>query len=336
MMTLDSMRVKAPIDALLGYDESAFSLITQQKTRELPVSRHRELHTEAIRSICGLGAIVIGEDHFTVETSAKILGDLYHRGISSETLDRYVDGIAAAGIIELDKGRFVSEAEVLRCDVTRNLHVDDVHESLRQLNLLAVNDRYSTEPYEGTGVVFRRRVKTAPVRMTCYDKHKEMASHNRKWIAAGKLDPDPFKGVLRMEMNLKNHEPMRRMLNVENPRLLLDVLSSDANPLLAVYDDIAAGTIAGMSAEFVRLCSEKGGAIRVVKRLGWIRVFEVCGWEWDVVRVWIKGTYGQRSNAGRVIRDARRMFAEEKRKRDEPKGGINRLEEIRGLLRIAA
>lgn len=336
MMTLDSLRVKAPIDALRGYDESAFSLITKQKKRELPVSRHRELHAEAIRSTCGLGAIVIGEDDFTIETSAKILGDLYHRGISSETLDRYVDGITAAGIIELDKGMFVLEAEVLRCDVTRNLHVEDVQESLRQLNLLAVNERYSTEPYDGTGVVFRRRVKTAPERMTCYDKHKEMARHNRKWIAAGKLDPDPFKGVLRMELNLKNHEPMRRMLNVENPRLLLDVLSSEANPLLAVYDDIAAGTIAGMSDEFVRLCSEKGGAAKVVNRHGWIHVFEVCGWEWEVVRIWVKGSYRGRSNPNRMIENARRIFAEEKRKRDEPKGGMNRLEEIRGLLRLAA
>ena len=340
MVALDTLKVAVSRDVLRGFDEKAFTErrdIDRVKGTDTETLR---LHPRVTKETCGMNAVEIGRDRMTVEVSAKILGEMYPSGITLETVERIPKAIAAAGILDLDAAAFLDGAEVLRCDAAVNLRVEDVQDSLRHLRLLGVNDRYHTRPYSKTGIVFQREAKTAPERLTFYEKFGHMMRVDRKWIERGILDAEPFRGMLRGEVNLKNFRGVRNVLGVQDPRSLLDVLSSDRNPVLSVFERVADHPgIEKAAAGFRELCNYRGGYAAVKDRIGNIGVFELCGWEWSVIRVYIKGTYSESTNPSPMLRKVKSVFIEEDRKRRErdfPEAVQDRIAEIHQLLRKAA
>lgn len=337
MVALDTLKVAVSRDVLWGFDEKAFTVrrdIDRVKGTDTETLR---LHPRVIRETCGVNAIEIGRERMTVELSAKILGEMYPSGITLETVERIPEVIRAAGILDLDAAAFLDGAEVLRCDVAVNLPVQDVQESLRHLHLLGVNDRYHTRAYQGDGIVFTREAKTAPERLTFYDKFGEMRRKNRRWIERGILDAEPFRGMLRGEVNLKTFRGVRNILGVQDPRFLLDILSSDRNPVLTVFERVSNHpSIEQAAAGFAELCSIRGGYSAVRKRIGDVGTFEKLSWNWPVIRVYIKGTYAESSNPSAMLREVRKTFLEELKRRRFPEAGQDRIAEIHNLLKQAA
>ena len=338
MVALDTLKVAVSRDVLRGFDEKAFTVRRDVDPVKGTDTETLRLHPRVIKETCGFNAVEIGRDRMTVEMSAKILGEMYPSGITLETVERIPEAIAAAGILDLDAAAFLDGAEVLRCDVAVNLPVQDVQESLRHLHLLGVNDRYHTRAYERDGIVFTREAKTAPERLTFYDKFGEMTrGKNRRWIERGILDAEPFRGMLRGEVNLKNFRSVRNVLGVQDPRSLLDILSSDRNPVLAVFERVANHpSIEQAAAGFAELCNIRGGYSVVRKRIGDVGTFEKLSWDWNVIRVYIKGTYAESSNPSAMLREVRKTFLEELKKRRFPEAGQDRIAEIHRLLKQAA
>jgi hypothetical protein len=341
MVALDTLKVAVSRDVLRGFDEKAFTVRRDVDPVKVTDTETLRLHPRIIKETCGLGAVEIGRDRMTVEMSAKILGEKYPAGITLETVERIPRAINEAGAFQVDAAAFLDGAEVLRCDVAVNLPVQDVQESLRHLHLLGVNDRYHTRAYERDGIVFTREAKTAPERLTFYDKFGEMTrGKNRRWIERGILDAEPFRGMLRGEVNLKNFRGVRNFLGVQDPRSLLDILSSDRNPVLAVFERVANHpSIEQAAAGFRELCNYRGGYAAVKDRIGNIGVFKLCDWEWSVIRVYIKGTYSESTNPSPMLRKVKSVFVEEDRKRRErerPEVVQDRIAEIHQLLRKAA
>jgi hypothetical protein len=337
MVALDTLRIRVSRSVLGDFAPTAFRQIEETDGRTGEVRSVRKLSPRVIRETCGLGAVEIGEELATVEVSGKILGGAYPQGINLETVERVTDAINRTGILSVDGQRFIDEAEVLRCDVCANLPVADVPQSLNNLRLIALNERYHPRPYERTGIVFTREAKSVRERLTFYDKYGELVRLNRKWIEAGMIDAEPFKGMLRAETNVSKFRDIRNLFGIEEPRLLTAVLSSGENPLLKVFESVSNHRLVRASENgFSELCAIKGGAASVRNRLGWIRIFELCGWEWPVIMVWVKAKYQGKSKPVRMVAQARREYEREMRERGRLDAGINRLEEIRNLLRAAA
>lgn len=337
MVALDTLKVRIPRAVVLDYDGKAFNERREVDSIRGTVKETSHLNKLVIGRTCGVNAIVIGEESATVEVSAKILGEMYPSGINLDTVDRVPRAINAAGVLSIDAAAFIAGAEVLRCDAAVNLPVESVQESLRHLRVLGVSDRYHFKAYEKTGIVFTREAKTVAERLTFYDKHGEMLMRkNAKWIATGSLDPEPFRGMLRAETNMKHYTNIRELFGVQE-RALLDVLSSDRNPVLTIFERIADHSrVRGMNPKFAELCSMRGGVVSIVKRRGWIEVFEVCDWQWDMVRVFIRGTYHGKSKPSRILSEARAIFQDELRKKHFPEVAKDRIAEVHQLLKQAA
>ena len=337
MVALDTLKIAVSRDVLRGFEEKAFTRRRDVDPVKGTDTETLRLHPRVIRETCGLGAVEIGRDRMTVEVSGKILGEMYPAGISIDTVERIPRAINEAGAFQVDGAAFLDGAEVLRCDAAVNLPVEDVQDSLRHLRLLGANDRYHTRPYSKTGIVFTREAKTVPERLTFYDKFGEMTRMNRRWIEAGKLDAEPFRGILRGEANFKNFRSVRDMFGVQDPRSLLDVLGSDRNPVLAVFERVSNHPgVEQAAAGFAELCKVRGGYATVRNRIGDEGIFERCGWDWNLILVFVRGTYAESSKPGRMIQELKRFYLKKRRERDFPEAAKDRIGEIHQLLRKAA
>jgi hypothetical protein len=337
MIRLDTLKILIPRAVLQGYDKRKYSLIEETDGKTGKRSEKSRLSKKVIRETCGLGAVEIAPEHVVIEVSAKLLRQSYPAGICLDTIEELPEGLNETGALRVDGAGFLDNAEVLRCDVAENLRVRSVRDSLAALQLLGLNERYHTRPYQGSGVVVSREAKSLRERLIFYDKYGELNHLNRKWLGLGLIDAEPFRGVLRAETNISKFRDIRRLFEVGEPRRLLDVLSSETSPLLEVFTRISEHRlVSGLSSGFEELYAMRGGVAGVRNRLGWIGIFERCGWDWNLVRFWIRGKYSRGSNPSRMVARARAVFNAESRDRGLLPAGAGCLEEIRNLLREAA
>jgi len=179
----------------------------------------------------GLKYVEIDDSEVVIETSAKVLRDNYVVGLTLKTLDEFFERINEVGVIKIhDKA--IEHAEVLRCDVTNNVEVDDKRKYFKAFALIE-NAHYIKEIY-GTrkkisGVVFRRKVKTYKERIIIYDKAEEL-KNNAKWL-------EDFENIVRVEQNITSLKRIRKIFGISNNKLI-SVLSSNSHPNYELLEKI--------------------------------------------------------------------------------------------------
>jgi hypothetical protein len=338
MVTLDSMKLGVSRAVLLDFKSTAFKTVEETDGRTHKTKRSHKILPVVIGETCGLGAVEIGEERASIEVSGKILHELYPQGINLETIERVTDEINRTGVLFIDRSRFLDEAEVFRCDACVNLPVTSIEASLLNLRILELNDRWNVTPYGKTGIVAQHRGITVDRRVIFYDKETELKTgRNRKWVDSGSLDPEAFKGVLRGETNIRRYEDIRKLLDVEDPRRLLDVLASEENPVLKIFEMLCDHPLIRTSENgYAELSAIRGGYAELRKEVGDLGVFERCGWEWAVIESVIKNRYSGKSKPSRMLKLVRGSYERAMRDRGNPVSIVKGLDEIRALLRFAA
>lgn len=225
MNKFDKLMLVADISAIRIVDESAF----EKNVIGNEVSSMR-FHQEKPYSLSI--KIDYEEREAVVEFSGKILQSDYPKLISEETIIQCFENINAMGFCEIDIESMM-DAEVTKCDVTKDIKCDDITKLTSFIRSHISNyNSFICRLARNNNLVLEKNVNSRKCkkRMTIYDKGREMSNaDNRKFVADNHLE-GVFDGVCRFEMNLNSKKQIRESLGIPNTKLR-SVLASTSTPI---------------------------------------------------------------------------------------------------------
>jgi hypothetical protein len=232
VITFDKLKIVADIRALEVCDETRFEFI--EKDGIVSSLKYYQEHPFLL---------MIKVDYecreVVIEFSGKILGKDYPKLISKDTILQCFRAIDALGLCKIDIDAMM-DADVVKCDVTKDIPVADVPQVTDYIRSHIRNyQRFVCRKLKNGNVVVEKNVvsKKTKKRMTIYDKGNEMRrSANRPFVEKYGLE-DAFSGMCRFELNLDSKEQIRKSLRIADTKLMT-VLSSDADPISDFLDDV--------------------------------------------------------------------------------------------------
>lgn len=235
MITFDKLKLVADITAVIEFDDSQFE--KTEKNGSCTYKYYQEVpYLLAIKIDCP-------EKEVVIEFTGKILGSDYPKLISMNTIRQCFQAINSIGIVTLDV-EVMMDADVVKCDVTKDIPTDDVPKLTNYVRQHISNyQKYICRKLRNNNLVVEKNVVTRKMkkRMTIYDKGKEMQKvENRRFVEAYGLE-GAFDGICRFELNLNSKEQIRNALGSSNTKLQT-VLSSDANPITDFLDEVIGST----------------------------------------------------------------------------------------------
>ncbi|MDC7138687.1 hypothetical protein PQG98_20450 [Bacteroides zhangwenhongii] len=187
--------------------------------------------------------ILVDYNHneLVLEFSGKILLDKYSQLINRETIKDSLNNVNKLNICRLDIEAILQDAEVVKCDVTKDIETDInvINNTIRQ-NL--TNYRKWTVKQYNSGIVLENVVSTPRYkkRLVIYNKGKELEKVNNinfiDSLTAKNEILSYFKGKVRFELNINTKQQIRQLLNIPNNNIQ-NVLNATANPILTVIDE---------------------------------------------------------------------------------------------------
>lgn len=230
MVRLDSIKVLAPIDAVIDYDFNSF--IHNQKQQQ-GITKSDVLSADNLDY--GISRIAIDNkaNNVTFEVSAKALKNDYSAGINLNTFEHLIDNINKKQVINLSADVIYNKGSLLKCDVTDNVRIEyNGKDFYTDIATIPLPNKYEITNYNrrnNKGVVFAGKQKSFKERLILYDKMIELNSNKKGRDFLHSIDSNKvyndFKGTIRTETNFTQLRKIREYIGSNQ---LIDVLSSDA------------------------------------------------------------------------------------------------------------
>lgn len=177
-----------------------------------------------------------------LEFTSKVLGEECINLINKLNIRTCLMNINSLGVCLLDIDNILISAKVVKCDVTRDVFVDDLVNLVQHVRSNLSNfKKWVCREYAG-GIVIENTVATNrhKKRLIIYDKEKELTKATNSNFLSSLSDKEKvvryFHGKVRFELNICTMAQMRTLLLTEDNRLQ-NILASTANPILTVVDE---------------------------------------------------------------------------------------------------
>jgi len=236
MITFDKLKIVTNIEDITDIDTTVF--VTQTKDGEILYYKYRQESP-----FCLLIQADYNNQELVIEFTGKILKEDYPRLINRNNIVQCLETINGMGICRIDTEAILAHGEICKCDVTKDIPSTQMQEIIAQLKQSLTNyDKWTCAKYQGNGLVIYNTVKTDKYkkRLSIYDKRKELnKACNREFlntISNRQEMLDYFQDKIRFELNIDTKAQIRLLLGVMDNRLH-SVLSSNANPILTVFDE---------------------------------------------------------------------------------------------------
>lgn len=234
MIKFDKIKLITSIDYIININTERFITVTKYD-EVLYYKYHQETPTSLL--------IMADFEHneLVIEFTGKILIENYPDLICSETIVQCLQNINRLGICKLEVDAILQDAEVVKCDVTKDIECDiKILTSTIRQNLTNYS-KWNIKSY-GNGIVIENVVATPRYkkRLAIYDKGNELRkAANINFFNS--LDNsreviDYYKNKIRFELNINTKQQIRQLLNIPNNNII-NVLTSKANPILTVIDE---------------------------------------------------------------------------------------------------
>lgn len=225
MITFDKLMLVADMDAIRIIDDTVFEkhykgdiMSSMRFYQEIPYLLSVKIDYE--------------EREVVIEFTGKILKEEYPKLISKETIEQCFQNINALGFCEVDIDSMMN-ADVTKCDVTKDIQCDDVPRLTSFIkNHIRNYNSYSCKLARNNNLILEKNVTSRKYkkRMTVYDKGVEMSNaENKRFVSENNLE-GAFDGICRFEVNLNCKKQIRDALHVNDTKLIT-VLSSTATPI---------------------------------------------------------------------------------------------------------
>lgn len=234
MIKFDKMKLITSIDYISDINVSIF--LTSVKNDEVLSYKYQQDKPYSL-----LILVDYSHNELVLEFTGKILLDKYSQLINSETIKDCLSNINKLNICRLNVEAILHDAEVVKCDVTKDIATDInvINSTIRQ-NLNNYR-KWTVKPYN-SGITLENTVSTPKYkkRLAIYDKYKELEKVNNVNFINGLSTKNEilsyFKGKVRFELNINTKQQIRQFLNIPNNNIQ-NVLNATANPILAVIDE---------------------------------------------------------------------------------------------------
>lgn len=238
MVTLDRIKIVT---------KSTYITITNEDMGEWRDNRIKRIKSFVIsqKQPSNLLIMIIPEQNKAIiEFTGKILLDDYYKLISHETIHQCLININNLSLCELQIENIISDSEVISCDVTKDISIElssDIKNIL--VSQLSNLNKFHIQKYTTTGYTITKQVKTKQnqLRLSIYDKHRDILTSRNSTFLNSCIDPDKlknsFKNKYRIEANLKTLYQIREYCGITDLSLN-SVLISDGKPLLKIFDVI--------------------------------------------------------------------------------------------------
>ena len=240
MICFDKLKIITQTKHIKRFDESIFTPV--YKIKKFIGYKYQQKKPPEL-----LILINYERDEVVIEFTSKISEYSFYNLINEDTISECLSSIAPFVAFEGYDEELLEKFEVLKCDVTKDVTCSDVKKLERYVKSnLANYDKWKCEKHP-TGFVLKNVVGTPRYkkRIVIYDKCKELKlDKNREFLDNvddyGEGDSyvfnDRFRDIIRFEMNINTKVQIREMLGIPDNRLM-NVLNSDANPILTVLNE---------------------------------------------------------------------------------------------------
>lgn len=178
-----------------------------------------------------------------IEFSSKVLLERYPELINKNNIHQCLQNFENIGFCKIDIDSIMNDSELLTCDITRDISGIIHPDRLAMKSCLINHNKFRVQKYGNSGYSVDKMVKTSnrKLRIIIYDKGKELQKKTNAEFLAMLKDMDNllayFDGKFRVEANINTKEQIRQLFQTEST-YLLDVLNSQANPLLTLFDEV--------------------------------------------------------------------------------------------------
>lgn len=235
MLRFDKIKIISQIDFISDINEKIF--ISNMKDNVLLYYKYKQKSPFVLIII-----VNYEKKELVLEFTGKILLESYKELIHRDNLRQCLDSINKMGICTLDVDSIITHGIVAKCDVTKDVKVDNFPMIVRYCRQQLKNYRkWICKNYEN-GVIIENIVKTLRYkkRLILYDKYIELHRRENECFLAAISNRgvllDSYKGVVRFELNINTMAQIRALLSVADNSLNA-VFASEANPILSVIDE---------------------------------------------------------------------------------------------------
>lgn len=235
MLRFDKIKIISQIDFISDINEKIF--ISNMKDNVLLYYKYKQKSPFVLIII-----VNYEKKELVLEFTGKILLESYKELIHRDNLRQCLDSINKMGICTLDVDSIITHGIVAKCDVTKDVKVDNFPMIIRYCRQQLKNYRKWICRDYASGIVIENAVKTPrhKKRLILYDKYKELQKSENDCFFDAVLNReellDSYRGIVRFELNINTMEQIRTLLSVADNSLNA-VLTSEANPILTVIDE---------------------------------------------------------------------------------------------------
>lgn len=229
MITLDKIKIVSKVEDISVIDEKKFKKTTWNDMLYSLTFRQRNPYYLEIKIDYFRGELV-------VEFCGKILGKDYPKLISLETIKQCFQIINNKGFCLLNIDSIIRNAEVSKCDITKDVKGIDVKflNSYIKSHISNYNKYVNQKPQKNKNLIIEKNVSSnrCKKRISIYNKQEEMNSADNIRYSRNYGLKENFDNTTRFELNLNSKEQVREALHIQDNKLI-SVLNSNANP---IYD----------------------------------------------------------------------------------------------------
>ena len=233
MLTFDKLKIVTKLEYIKIEDEYAFEKIVRGD-----ILSSLKYHLPQPSLYIEIDYI---ENELVIEFSGKILFHRYKELISLNTIRECFENINSLGVCTLNIDAILLDAEVVKCDVTKDVRCDKVTEmsSFIRSNIRNYN-QYIVKKLRNGNLTIEKNVTSRQYkkRLTMYDKSREMnRQENRRYMERYDIPITDFDNLCRFEINLNSVAQIKSALGVADTKLMT-VLEATTNPIADFLDDV--------------------------------------------------------------------------------------------------
>lgn len=182
------------------------------------------------------------QNELVIEFTSKILKDKFIELINKDNIKECISNINQLNICQLDVDDIINNSEVVKCDITKEIIYDNINEITEYININRSNYQKWNCKNLNNGLILENIAATPrnKKRITIYNKEKEIKKSENIPFLNILSDKNKvleyFKHKIRFELNINTKIQIRKLLSISNNNLL-DVLSSNENPIIAIFDE---------------------------------------------------------------------------------------------------
>ena len=314
MIRLDSVKFLIGSDSIQHIDTNR--MVLNQTTEPGTGDIYIENYTTNMAPGIGFKRVSFNtkKNEAILELSGKVLRDQYYELINKNTIERVFSEVNKCSPVTFNVGSAIDKARVLSMDCTDNLKLSrEPAEYINSLSSIRINEKYNVTDYRkpgNKGIVIAGKQKTFKERQIFYVKQLDI-------LRDKEFKKEPYysalvfqhSGVLRSESNFSSLERIRNY--ARSSTMLKDILTSDANPNLAIFDkltkrnsdfqlylELEHGRYAGMNLN------------EIEKRLGREGIIKQSNYDINLVIQFINKARGKGSHNWKVIKEYRNLLCE--------------------------